>query len=208
MRKYALALTLAAVAVAGVARAAVEPEPIPAELVQQLAPIAVQLLQTQIPEPPVKVDYHVEKALGFHVKEMFGVVGMPDKKLEAATIEKAGETAVPVGVIATRSLSMIEKDKETVIPADRLAVVSFQDMFRLPVFFLAVKGKGDERTLEVYAKNGTPIASAPLKKQAGDAANPLGLKLTNIDTEKKRVDCKISLGGAYEATVRMGGIDL
>lgn len=210
MRKSALCLSLAAVlcAGAGVARAAeaVAAEAIPADFIQQFAPFAIQLIQQQFPDPPVKVEPRPDKALGFHVKEMLGVVLMPDKNLTAEAIEKAGEKEVPVCVLSTKSLTI--EGKDAVVGADKVAVADFNGMFKIPVFFLAVKAKGEERTLEIYSKNGTAVSSVPLKKQAGDAEQPVALKLTNIDLEKKKMDATFSLGGAYEGTLKLAHLDI
>ena len=48
----------------------------------------------------------------------------------------------------------------------------------------------------------------PVKKQAGDANMPMAIKLTNIDLEKKKLDVTVSLGGAYESTLKLAYIDL
>jgi len=207
MRKTFLCLSLAVVAAAGVARAEIMPEPIPADFIQQFAPLVIDLVQQQIPNPPVKVEANAEKALGYHFtveqgeKELLGVVAMPDKNLTAATVEKATDKGTPVGVLGMKSLSLV--DKEDVFKADRLAVAELNGIFKMPVFFLSVKGSGADRTLEIYSKDGKALVSAPLKKQASDAAVPLNLKISNIDAAKKKADLTISLGGAYESTVKV-----
>lgn len=211
MRKNVLCLSVAGALVAGIpmVRAAenVMAEAIPADFIQQFAPFAVLLIQQQFPEPPVKVDLSAEKAQGFHVKEMLGIVLMPDKNLNAETVSKAGEKDSPVGVVATRSLTVEGKDAP--VAADKLAVADFNGMIKIPVFFLSVKGKGEDRTLEVYSKEGTAVASAPLKKgAAADGDKPLAVKLTNIDLEKKKLDAVFSVSGGYEGTVKFSHLDL
>lgn len=209
MRKPLVGLSLAALILAGVgaARAAdVTAEPIPPDFIQQFAPFAVQLIQQQFPNAPVKVDPQTDKAQGFHVKEMLGVVMMPDKNLTAEAIEKAADKDVPVAVLATKGLSV--QNKDAVVGADKVAVADFNGMFKIPVFFLAIRGKGDDRTLEVYSKDGTSIDSVPVKKMAGDKESPCSIKISNIDIEKKKMDVIFSLGGAYETTVKLGSLDL
>lgn len=205
MRKVAVVLSLVLLA-CGTARAAVMAEPIPAELLQQIATFAVPLIQQQFPNPPVTVDPQADKAVGVHVQEMVGVFVLPDKNITAKAVEGAGEKSVPVAILATKSLSFM--DKETVIGADKVAVADFNGMFKLPVFFLAVKGSGDDRTLQVFSKDGKPLVTTPLKKQAGDAAVSVGVKMANIDLEKKQADMTVSLNGAYEGTLRMGFVAL
>ena len=206
MRKRLIGAAVLLIAAAGVVRAEIAAEAIPPDFIIQFCPLAVALIQQQFPNPPVKVDPAADKAVGYHVKEMFAVVAMPDKNLTAKVVDDAGETEVPVGVIATRSLSLQEKD--TVVNGDRLAVADFNGMFKIPLFFLSVKSKGTERELEVYSKSGKSILSVPLKKQASDAATPLNIRLTNIDAEKKKLDVTVSLGGAYEGTINLGAVEL
>lgn len=206
MRKKWLALSAAAaVTVAGAGRAALMAEEIPADFIAQFAPFALQLVQAQFPNPPVKVDPASEKARGYHVDQKVGVVVMPDKNLTAKSVAECGDKTVPAAVVFTKSLSVEEKD--TVVNGEKLAVADFNGQLKIPVFFLAVKGKGEERTLEVYSKDGTPVASAPLKKAEVDESTPVGVKLTNIDLEKKKVDATVSLTGGYETTLKMGQLD-
>ena len=203
MRKTLIALSLV-VAAAGIARAQVAAEKIPADVIAQITPFATAVLQTQFPDPPVKVDVNAEKVVGYHVKEMVGIVALPDKNLTGKAIEEAGEKEVPVAIIATKSLSIEEKGE--VVTGDKLAVADFNGAIKLPVFFVSVKGKGDERTLQVYSKGGTAVASIPLKKQAGNAEMPVDIKLANIDLEKKKLDATLSLGGSYETNLKLGVI--
>lgn len=205
MRKPLIGMSVLLIAVAGVVRAEVAAEAIPPDFLAQFSPFAVALIQQQFPNPPVKIDPQADKAVGYHVKEAFAVVAMPDKGLTAKAVEDAGETEVPVGVLATRSLSLQEKD--AVVDGDRLAVADFNGMFKIPVFFLSVKSKGTDRELEVYSKTGKVILSVPLKKQASDAAMPLNVRLTNIDTEKKKLDATVTLNGAYEGTLNLGFVE-
>jgi hypothetical protein len=190
----------------GIAHAEVVADAIPADVLAQVAMFAVPLIQTQFPNPPVKIDPATDKVIGYHVDQKVALLMMPDKAFTAKSIEEAGEKEVPVGVIATRSLSLQEKD--AVVGGDRLAVADFNGLYKLPVFFLAVKGNGADRILEVYSKEGKSLLSVPLKKQASDAAIPLNVKLTNIDLEKKKMDATLSLGGAYEGTLNLGIVEL
>jgi hypothetical protein len=206
MRKQLIGISMLLIAAAGVVRAEIAAEAIPANLIAQFGPFAVGLIQQQFPDPPVKVDPIAEKAVGYHVKEAYAVMVMPDKNLTAKVVEEAGEKEVPVGVLATRALSVQEKD--AVVSGDRLAVADFNGQIKLPVFFLSVKSKGADRELEVYSKEGKPLLSVPLKKQAGDAELPLNVRLSNIDAEKKKLDATLSLGGTYEGTLNLGAVEL
>jgi hypothetical protein len=206
MKKSLIALGLIAGLAAGAVRAAdVEAEAIPAEFIQQFAPIATLLFQQQFPNPPIKVDPNAEKALGYHVKESVAALAIPDKALNEAALKDAKDKDVPVGVVTCKSLSLLAKDKDETLPADKVAVLDIQGQIKLAVFFLAVQAEGENRVLRIYSKDvKEPVAIVPLKKMAGDANNPIGMKLTNVDPEKKRADMTLNLGGAYEGTVKLG----
>ena len=206
MRKILVGLSLAVALAAGVARAEETAEAIPAEFLQQFSPLAMQLIQQQFPNPPVKVDLNPDKAVGYHLKEMVAVVVVPDKAITGKAVEDAGDKDVPLAVIATKSLTVRDKDKA--VGADQLSVADFNGMFKIPVFFVAVRGKGADRTLEVYSKDGKAIASAPLKKQTGDANQPIAVKMSNINLEKKTLDLTVGVAGAYEGTVPMAFLDI
>jgi len=201
MRKTVYILAAAALAAAGVARAAVNAEPIPPEFFQQFAPLAIQLLQAQFPNPPVKVDPQPEKIVGSHVEMKIGVVALPDKNLTPKAVEEAGDKDVPVAVFVTRAVTLQEGDGT--VSKDRVPLIEFGDAARLPIFFLAVRGNAAERTLLVYGKDGKPLATVPLKKQAGDLNVPVALKLTDIDLDKKTLNATIELNGTWEGTLKM-----
>lgn len=210
MRKLWIGLPAVLLLAGGMARAEVTAEAIPPEFLQQFAPFAMQLIQQQFPNPAVKVDAHAEKTVGYHVMEKVAVVMMPDRNLTARAIDELADKELPVAIMATRSLSVQEtvQEKEATVPADRLAIADFNGMFKIPVFFLAVKSKGADRTLEVYSKDGKALSSVPLKKQVGNTEVPVGLKLANVDLEKKVADVIIQLSGAYEATFKVGIVEL
>jgi hypothetical protein len=201
MRKTLIGVSLALATVVGVARAEVAAEAIPADFVQQFIQLALPLMQQQFPNPPVKVDVNGEKTVGYHVQEKVGLVVMPDKNVTAKAVEECADKELPLALVATKSLVVPGNDGQ--VRAEKLAVADVAGMFRLPVFFLSVKGKGEERTLEIYGKDNQAIASVPLKKQPGDAAQPVGLKLTNIDVEGKKMEALVSVAGAYEGNVKL-----
>lgn len=206
MLKKAVPVALAALFVAGVARAEVNAEAIPADYIQQFAPLAVGLFQQQFPNPPVKVDPDAEKAQGYHMKEKIGALVFPDKNVTAKAIDEVKEQEVPVGILATLSLTLEAKGRT--VPAEELAVADLNGQLKLPVFFLAVKAEGENKMLTVYSKDGKALTTSMLKKQAGDAKQSVGLKLSNIDLENKRLDANVSLGGAYEGTLKLTYVKL
>jgi hypothetical protein len=205
MRKPILALSLALLTAAGVARAEVAAEAIPADVLAQLIPFALQAIQTQFPDPAVKVDPQGDKAVGYHVQEKVGVLGIPDKNLTAEAVEKATDKDVPVAFFSTLRLTV--QDKDQAVTGDRLALVTVSDALKLPVFFLGVQKKGEDRVLNVYGKEGKPLTTAILKKKEGDTAVPLGLKLSNVDLEAKKADLTVSLNGAYEGTLKLAYLE-
>lgn len=206
MLKKAVPVALAALFVAGIARAEGVAEPIPPDYIQQFAPLAVGLFQQQFPNPPVKVDPNAEKAFGYHIKEKLGALVFPDKNVTAKMVEEATDKDVPVGILTTLSLTLETKDK--VVPVEELAIADLNGQLKLPVFFLSVKAEGDAKVLTVYSKDGKPLGTSALKKQAGDPNQAVGLKLSNIDEEKRKLDATVSIGGAYESTLKLTYVKL
>src|SRR6187549_3157909 len=110
MRKALIVFSLVLIAGGGARAAAVDAEPIPPDFLQQFTPFAIQLIQSQFPNAPVKVDPAAEKTVGYHVKEMVGLVAMPDKNLTCKAIDEAGDKEIPVAWIATKSLCVSNGD--------------------------------------------------------------------------------------------------
>lgn len=193
--------------VAGVARAAVEAEAIPEDFIKQFAPIAVQLMQQQFPTPPVKVDLDADKTQGMHVPDSLGVVLIPDRTLTEKTVAEAKDKKAPVAALIMRALS-VEKEGAAVA-ADKVALLDVMGTFKLPTFFLDVKGDKEEgRTLELYSKkDDEPVVTAPLTKKEGETKSTLTVKLTNIDPEKKKADAILRFPGGYEASVKLAFVE-
>jgi hypothetical protein len=206
MKRRWFTFALAATAAAGIARAEITAEAIPQNTLKEIAPLAVQMIAEKLPQPPLKVDPDAGKVVGYHVGEALAVVAMPDRNLTAKLIQDVGEKDLPAAIIATKSLGPVTRD--VTVAADKVAFVDFNGTIKIPVFYVAVKGKGDERSLALYSKDGTAVGTAPLKKVTGDAGAPIGLKLTNFNEEKKQLDLVVTLNGAYEGTLRMGFLDL
>jgi hypothetical protein len=207
MRRLWLPLSLAVIAAAGIARAEVVAEAIPSDTIQTVAPFAVQAIQQQFPNPPVKVDPNTEKIFGYHVKQAVAMVVVPDRNLTAKAIEETADSDVPVAIVTTKSLSFREKDKETVVSGDKLAVADVNGVLKLPVFFLSIKRQGADRVLQIYSKDQKPVLSAPLKKEGEASDAPLTVKLTNIDLEKKTLDATFFLAGGYQSTFKLGFLE-
>lgn len=205
MRKSGLVLIGALSLAAGVVAAEVAVEAVPAEQLQLYAPIAAQLIQQQFPNPPVKVDVDTTKAQGYHIKEKVGMFLLPDKAVTADALKTAGDKGVPIGILVTKDLSVQEKDAPA--PPTRIAIADLNGQVKLPVFYVTVKAKGDERFAEVFSKDEKPLATIPLKKIEAAGDTLVSLKLQNVDEEKKQLDAVLTLAGGHEFTLRMGTIE-
>lgn len=200
MKKLAFGLAAAAFVGVGVARAETMAEAIPADFIQQFAPFAVQIIQQQFPNPPVKVALDAPKTTGWHVMEKVGFVLLPDKSLTSKTAEEASDKELPVAVFATKALAL--QKGEAALPSAEQAEADFQGMFKIPVYFVSVKGKGTERELEIYSKPEKPVLEVPLKKAPGEAAAPISARASNIDLDKKKLDVTVNVGG-YEGSFKL-----
>jgi hypothetical protein len=189
---------------AGVARAAVEAEPIPDDFIKQFGLHTVQLFKEQFPTPPVKVDLDADKIQGVHVPDTMAVAVMPDKGLGEKTVAESKDKKAPLGVLLTMALS-VEKDG-VVVSGDKLATLEVVGLGKAPTFFMDVKGDKEEgRTLELFSKKSDePVLTMPLTKKDGASKSALTVKLTNIDPEKKKAEAVFSVPGGYEANVKLG----
>ncbi|MBM3458333.1 MAG: hypothetical protein FJX77_07355 [Armatimonadetes bacterium] len=205
MARTWVAISLGLLAAVGVARAEVMAEALPAEQIQLYAPIAKQLIQEQFPNPPIKVDSDPARTFGYHVQEKIGVFVMPDRAISPAAVKDPGDKSVPVALLVTKDLSIREKD--TPVPPTRLAVADLNGQIKLPVFYVAVRAQGDDRIVDVYSREAKPLASIAAKKLAAAPDEPVGLKLSGVDLEKKQANAILTVAGGYEATLPLGVIE-
>jgi hypothetical protein len=199
---------LSALTLAGAARVAlaVDAEAIPEEFAQQFAPFVVQLVQQQVPDPPVKVDPVPEKSQGMHIPDSLGVVVMPDRALDANAVSGAKDKKVPAGLLLTRALTI--KGKNGAVPADQLSLLDFMEQFKLPVMFLEVKGAEEKRHLLIHSKPGKdPLAEVELKK-GGENRPSLQVKLSEVEVVKKSARLTFFVPGGYEGTIELAIVEL
>ena len=214
MRK-ALVLSSAAVLIGcGIARAAdsATPQMIPPDFIQLFAPIAVQTIQAQFPNPPVKLEPVPEKTVGYHIESQVAVVAMPDKNLTDKTLDELADKEVPVALFVTKDLTL--QDKTAALAKEKVALADVDGKIKIPVFYLVAKKTGEDRSLLIYSKENKPVATVALKKPEGDAAKPaadappVALKLTDIDLEKKTMSVTVSVEGGYQSTVKRAQTEL
>jgi len=180
-------------------------EAIPKDDLKTFAPIALPIIQEQLPHPPIAVDPDTDHAVGFHRQKEVALVMLPQKAVDADAIANAEQPA-PIGLVLTRALAVIPRGEQKPVALKRLAAVELNDMFKLPVFYLAARKREDGLALEVYSHDEQPLLIVALK--SADAGAPevdrptFSIQSNDADAQRARV--RFTLPGGYQADVPMG----
>jgi hypothetical protein len=149
---------------------------------------------------PIPTDVDIKQPVALKDGE-YGVMVLPECKLQADQIREAGEVPVPIGQIWFRNLAPM-KSGEAVARSD-LKTVEIrprnQEAIDLIQCALAVKSTGEGRLgLLVYGKGKTPVVEVPLKKVENTQDDPIDLA-----AEKGEESGKITLQilGRYEGVI-------
>jgi hypothetical protein len=158
MRTVAVVISLALCA--GLARAQ---EQLPQEHAQKAAQL-VAAEAAKLTDAQLKTDVDTDKPFGLKKGERAGLV-IPDRKLSAEQLGKAGKEVVPVGQLWMKALTPVVGGNAT--PADRLRLMTVkandQDHELVLLLLGARKGADGKLQLLVYAKEKEPLLSLPLE---------------------------------------------
>lgn len=136
-----------------------------------------EMLKTPIPTDP-----DVKRPVAARDGD-YGVMVLPESKLTAEALAKAGKDAVPVGQLWLVKLAPLSGGQ--VVPTSKLRLVHINYRDRdadVPCCALAVK-KTDAGGLEllVYGKATEPVLEVPLKGTSGSQDNPIELSAERKD---------------------------
>lgn len=173
-------------------------EKVPTEEVQKIARrVLEQFGETK--DAQLKVSADAERADALKAGEA-GIMVIPDKKLTAEALEKAGADLVPVGQLYFKAVAPAKDGKVTA--NDKLRVLTFDDKgnsIRIPLCLLGVRKRDGQLELVVFGSEKTPLAQLPLKKAEGNSGNPI-----ELSGEKQGEDSgalTLSLVGKYKAVL-------
>jgi hypothetical protein len=146
---------------------------------------------------PVPTDPDLKCAVAMREGD-YGAMVLPETKLEAAVLQKAGQAGVPVGQLWLLKLAPM-KDGQPV-PARSLRfvdVASDEGSARVPCCVLMVRRTGEGLELLVLGKDKTSLLTAPLKAITKTQDNPI-----EMTAERKEDGGLITLRllGKYETS--------
>lgn len=206
--KTRIALALALVATAVTLRAQ-EPQPIPAEELAKATQILMNA-SSRISDLPLKLELAPDQATGLKAGEV-GALIIPDKRMKEEKTDKAdrkqnktkGE-ALPVGQLWTLNLS--PKDKDAVVPKDKLRLVTVEakdKQMELALFILSLEKAGKrEFQLAVYGKGGSPVLRVPLTAEKNKGAAPVVMAARKTGEEAGVIELRLM--GKYKAEIPVG----
>ena len=155
------------------------------------------LLDTPIPtDPDVKRPVAVRD-------EDHGALVLPETKLTAQTLAKAGKEIVPVGQLWLANLAPVSEGQ--VVPADKLRLVHLNDgntELDAPCLALGVR-KGSTNGLEllIYSKGHEPLMRLPLKATSVSQEMPIEMSAERKSDGSGTLT--LQFFGKYEATLNL-----
>ncbi len=189
--KYLVSLSLLLAAAAARAQ-----ERIPDEEARQIAKV-LAVAATKKAKPPIETDVDPDQPFGKR-KDEYGGLFIPDRKLTAERLGKAGkDEVVPVGQLWLRNLSPVVGGK--VRPASELQIVpvAYNDReLRLVVCFLGARRGEKGIELLVYARDKAPVLKLPLEKAEIKQSVPIEF-LCDVEGDE-RAHLTVQLAGAYK----------
>lgn len=152
---------------------------------------------------PIRIDADLKYPYAVRAGE-HGAMVVPETKLSAQTLAKAGSEPVPVGELWLRKANLLRDGQP--VAADRLNLVNFpRETSGAPLFALAVRqAKEGQLELLFYGKAKEPVLAVPLKKV--EATQQYPLELTG-ETQGDQGLLTLRLVGKYEAAFILGKQD-
>ena len=149
---------------------------------------------------PIPTDVDVKRVVAMREGD-YGALVMPEAKLSAEAIAKAGDTVVPVGQLWLHRLTPLHEGEP--VAGAKLRLFNIQTDSQggeAAQCALGIKANGTgELELLIYGKDKTPLVKVPLKKTESQQELPIG-----IDAERRSDDTgsiTLKILGRYEAKI-------
>lgn len=161
----------------------------------------------QLQHTPIPTSVDLEKAVAMRDGEFGGLV-LPEARLSAEALAKAGEKVLAIGQLWLRGLTPM-RDGEGVPEAKlRIATVKTQegDEVKAPQCALGVqKNSAGELELLVFGKDKEPVLKVALKKIDTKQESPL-----EVDAERgsESAQVRLKILGKYEAAFKVTQLEL
>jgi len=159
----------------------------------------------QLQATPIPTDVDVKQPVAVRDGDFGGMV-LPEAKLNADAIAKAGEKVVPIGQVWLRKLTPM-KDGEAVA-ASKLCMVTLThegDQVKVSQYALGVQRNGTGALeLLVFGKDKEPVVKVPLKTMDAKQDVPIDLSAER-ESDSGKVTLKIL--GKYTATISVTALE-
>jgi hypothetical protein len=167
----------------------------------------VSLDAQQLNGTPIVTDVDPEQPVALKDEDYYGGMVLPQKGLKPETLDRAGQTAVPIGQLWLRKLTPM-RDGEAV-SRDKLRIVTVHaegEEVRVPQCALAVRrNAGGALELLVFGKDKEPLLTAALKPLNATQSLPIDLEAKR-DWDSGKLTLKIL--GKYQATISVTELEL
>lgn len=179
-------------------------DPIPADVVAQIAPRLVEDAGKQA-DPPFKVDADADKATGLFRQGVGGLMVVPVKGLKADSLTGVdGPNGAPAGYFFLHKLTPVVDGKP--VDSAKFTTLILKDNNgnerEIATLRLAVKKVSDtEWKLLVFAKDKKPIITAAFREQANGSDQPVSLSAKEAQNDQGTLT--ITMFGKYAADVTL-----
>jgi hypothetical protein len=159
----------------------------------------------QLQATPIPTDVDIKQPVAVRDGDFGGMV-LPEAKLNAEAIAKAGEKVVPVGQIWLLKLTPMQDGDAVGASKLRMVTLSHEgDQVKVAQCALGVKGNGSgSLELLVYGKDKEPVVKVPLKTMDAKQDVPIDLSAER-ESDSGKVTLKIL--GKYTATISVTALE-
>jgi hypothetical protein len=159
----------------------------------------------QLQATPIPTDVDIKQPVAVRDGDFGGMV-LPEAKLNAEAIAKAGEKVVPVGQVWLRKLTPIQDG--VAVGASKLRMVTLThegDQVKVAQCALGVQRNGSgSLELLVFGKDKEPVVKVPLKTMDAKQDVPIDLSAER-ESDSGKVTLKIL--GKYTATISVTALE-
>ena len=159
----------------------------------------------QLQATPIPTDVDLKQPVAIRDGDFGGMV-LPEAKLNADAIAKAGEKVVPVGQLWLRKLTPMQDGEAVGASKLRMVTLSHEgDQVKVAQCALGVKGNGSgSLELLVFGKDKEPVVKVPLKTMDAKQDMPI-----DISAERESDSGKVTLKilGKYTATISVTALE-
>ncbi|HEY6167716.1 MAG TPA: hypothetical protein VI454_06730 [Verrucomicrobiae bacterium] len=166
----------------------------------QIAKIAPRLLENSSALKGIqfKIEADADKADGLKAGDV-GLIVMPDKRLTAEKLEKAGKDIVPLGQLYLKGLAPVKNGKPT--DNDRMHILMLEDdgkTHRIWLCLLGVRKRDGNLELVIYGSEKAPLFQSLLRKS--ESATDVIFDVSGEKRNDESAEITLSILGKYKTS--------